>query len=60
MELKDVNRILRKIELEEFEKATLKAFENGVNLKLLDLTMLSLSPCILLMIIIGGRVVLNL
>ena len=60
MELKDVNRILRKIELEEFEKATLKAFENGVNLKLLDLTMLSLSQCILLMIIIGGRVVLNL
>lgn len=42
MELKDLNRILRKVELEEFEKAALKASENGVKLKLLDLTMLSL------------------
>ncbi|XP_050269042.1 protein trichome birefringence-like 23 [Quercus robur] len=42
MELNELIRILRKVELEEFEKAALKASENGVNLKLLDLTMLSL------------------
>ncbi|KAF3448678.1 hypothetical protein FNV43_RR09391 [Rhamnella rubrinervis] len=43
IQLKDINRILRDIELEEFEKATEKASENGVNLKLLDFTPLLLT-----------------
>lgn len=42
IELKDLHTYLRKVELDEFEKAASKASENGVNLKLLDLTMLSL------------------
>ncbi|KAG6636626.1 hypothetical protein I3843_11G121000 [Carya illinoinensis] len=42
IELKDLNRFLRNIELEEFEKAAPEASRNGVNLKLLDLTLLSL------------------
>ncbi|KAG5222250.1 protein trichome birefringence [Salix suchowensis] len=43
IELKDLNRILRSVELAEFEKASAKAAENGVNLKLLDFTNLLLS-----------------
>ncbi|KAF5734768.1 hypothetical protein HS088_TW15G00260 [Tripterygium wilfordii] len=43
IELKDLNNILRNIELEEFEKAAEKAAKNGVNLKLLDFTNLSLT-----------------
>ncbi|XP_065858645.1 protein trichome birefringence-like 23 isoform X2 [Euphorbia lathyris] len=43
IELKDLNRILRDVELAEFEKASVKASENGVNLKLLDFTKLLLS-----------------
>ncbi|XP_057810347.1 protein trichome birefringence-like 23 [Salvia miltiorrhiza] len=41
-ELKELNRILREVELEEFENASAKATENGVNLKLLDVNPLSL------------------
>ncbi|GMH28821.1 hypothetical protein Nepgr_030664 [Nepenthes gracilis] len=41
-ELKDLHKLLRRIEIEEFEKAVTKASENGVNLKLLDITQLSL------------------
>lgn len=40
--LNELNTILRAIELEEFEKASVKAMENGVNFKLLDVTGLSL------------------
>lgn len=43
IQLKDINRILRDIELEEFEKAAETASENGVNLKLLDFTPLLLT-----------------
>ncbi|KAJ9173703.1 hypothetical protein P3X46_016813 [Hevea brasiliensis] len=43
MELKDLNRILRDTELAEFEKASAKAADSGVNLKLLDFTNLLLS-----------------
>ncbi|KAK2664245.1 hypothetical protein Ddye_002819 [Dipteronia dyeriana] len=42
VELKYLSKILRDIELAEFEKAAPKAAENGVNLKLLDFTSLSL------------------
>uniref|UniRef100_A0A2P2KLK2 Uncharacterized protein n=1 Tax=Rhizophora mucronata TaxID=61149 RepID=A0A2P2KLK2_RHIMU len=42
VQLKDVHNILRNIELAEFEKASAKAAENGVNLKLLDFTNLLL------------------
>lgn len=42
IQLKDINGILRNIELEEFEKAAEKASEHGVNLKLLDFTPLLL------------------
>ncbi|KAL6177377.1 hypothetical protein ACLB2K_048903 [Fragaria x ananassa] len=42
LELKEVQKILREIELEEFEKAAAKASRNGVNLKLLDMVSLSL------------------
>lgn len=42
MEMKEVNRILRNIELEEFANATDIASRNGVNLKLLDVAPLSL------------------
>ncbi|GMJ03868.1 mannan O-acetyltransferase 1, TRICHOME BIREFRINGENCE-LIKE 23 [Hibiscus trionum] len=38
IEIKDLNRILRNVELEEFEKAAAKAAKNEVNLKLLDFT----------------------
>ncbi|PIN16779.1 hypothetical protein CDL12_10565 [Handroanthus impetiginosus] len=41
-ELSEVNKILRDIELEEFEKASIKASENRVNLKLFDVNPLSL------------------
>jgi hypothetical protein len=41
-ELNDLTRVLREIELEEFEKASVKAMEKGVNFKLLDVTGLSL------------------
>lgn len=41
-ELNELNKILRTIELEEFEKASAKASESGVNLKLLDVNPLSL------------------
>ncbi|KAL2524962.1 Protein trichome birefringence-like 23 [Abeliophyllum distichum] len=37
-----LNKILREIELEEFQKASTRASENGVNLKLFDVTPLSL------------------
>ncbi|KAM7494327.1 hypothetical protein LguiB_028936 [Lonicera macranthoides] len=40
--LNELNTILRAIELEEFEKATVEAKKNGVNFKLLDVTGLSL------------------
>ncbi|KAH6801864.1 TRICHOME BIREFRINGENCE-LIKE 23 [Perilla frutescens var. frutescens] len=40
--LNDLNKILREVELEEFEKASAKASESGVNLKLLDVNPLSL------------------
>lgn len=43
MELKDLNRILRDTELAEFEKASAKAAEKGVSLKLLDFTNLLVS-----------------
>lgn len=42
VEIKNLLRIIRDIELEEFEKAAPKALKNGVNLKLLDLAPLSL------------------
>ncbi|KAG8496836.1 hypothetical protein CXB51_008128 [Gossypium anomalum] len=42
VEIKDLSRILSNVELEEFEKATAKAANNGVNLKLLDFTNLLL------------------
>lgn len=42
MEIKNLLKILRDVELDEFEKAASKASKNGVNLKLLDLTPLSL------------------
>lgn len=41
-ELKELNRILREIELDEFEKEEAKASEKGVKFKLLDVTPLSL------------------
>ncbi|XP_011101018.1 protein trichome birefringence-like 23 [Sesamum indicum] len=41
-ELNELNKILRDIELDEFEKASAKASEKRVNLKLLDVTPLSL------------------
>ncbi|KAL2527686.1 Protein trichome birefringence-like 23 [Abeliophyllum distichum] len=40
--LSEVNKVLREVELEEFEKASAKASENGVNLKLFDVNPLSL------------------
>ncbi|XP_022995830.1 protein trichome birefringence-like 24 [Cucurbita maxima] len=40
--LKELTKILRHVELEEFKKAEVKASRNGMNLKLLDLTQLSL------------------
>ncbi|XVF53037.1 hypothetical protein PTKIN_Ptkin05aG0067100 [Pterospermum kingtungense] len=43
IEIKDLNKILRTVELEEFEKAAAKAADNEVNLKLLDFTNLLLS-----------------
>ncbi|XP_008233210.1 PREDICTED: protein trichome birefringence-like 25 isoform X2 [Prunus mume] len=42
VDLKDVDNVMRTIELEEFEKAAAKGSEEGVNLKLLDTTHLSL------------------
>ncbi|KAL0542335.1 hypothetical protein IC582_022440 [Cucumis melo] len=42
IELKELTKILRVVELEEFKKAEVKASQNGINLKLLDLTQLSL------------------
>ncbi|XP_031391196.1 protein trichome birefringence-like 23 [Punica granatum] len=42
-ELKPVNRVLLEIELREFEKARKQAERNGVKLRLLDFTNLSLS-----------------
>ncbi|KAH1114579.1 hypothetical protein J1N35_007957 [Gossypium stocksii] len=42
VEIKDLSRILRNVELEEFEKAAAEAANNGVNLKLLDFTNLLL------------------
>lgn len=41
-QLKEIHRILRNIELEEFKNITEKASANGVNLKLLDVNPLSL------------------
>ncbi|KAL6287068.1 hypothetical protein ACE6H2_011458 [Prunus campanulata] len=38
VDLKDVDNVMRNIELEEFEKAAAKGSEEGVNLKLLDTT----------------------
>ncbi|TYI14459.1 hypothetical protein ES332_A08G121700v1 [Gossypium tomentosum] len=43
VKIKDLNRILRNIELEEFEKTFAKVAHNEVNLKLLDFTNLLLS-----------------
>ncbi|EEF51320.1 protein trichome birefringence-like 23 [Ricinus communis] len=43
IEIKDLNRILRDVELAEFKNASATAAENGVNLKLLDFTNLLLS-----------------
>lgn len=40
--LNELNKILRAVELEEFEKASSKASENGVTLKLFDVNPLSL------------------
>ncbi|KAL0447784.1 UNVERIFIED_CONTAM: protein trichome birefringence-like 23 [Sesamum latifolium] len=40
--LNELNRILRTVELQEFEKASAKASENGVTLKLFDVNPLSL------------------
>lgn len=42
IELKDLSQILRNVELEEFEKAAPEASRKGVNLKLLDFSLLSL------------------
>ncbi|KAJ1405937.1 PMR5 N-terminal domain [Sesbania bispinosa] len=42
MEMKDLSRILRDIELEEFGKAASEASRNGVNFQLVDLAPLSL------------------
>lgn len=42
IELKELTKILRNVELEELKKAEEKASQNGLNLKLLDLTQLSL------------------
>lgn len=42
LELKELNKILRTIELEEFEKAAAKAYERGVDLRLLDVGPLSI------------------
>ncbi|CAN0840983.1 Protein trichome birefringence-like 23 [Linum grandiflorum] len=42
-EMKEVNKILRRVELAEFDKAATKAAEFGVNLKLIDFTNLLLS-----------------
>ncbi|CAL9007427.1 unnamed protein product [Prunus brigantina] len=42
VDLKDVDNVMRNIELEEFEKAAAKGSEEGMNLKLLDTTHLSL------------------
>ena len=42
MKMKDVNQMLRDIELEEFAKVASKASRSGVNLKLLDFVPLSL------------------
>lgn len=42
MEMKDLNTMLRDIELEEFGKAARRASRNGVNLKLVDFAPLSL------------------
>ncbi|KAL8138859.1 hypothetical protein V2J09_004860 [Rumex salicifolius] len=41
-EIKELHKILRRVELEEFERAIPNATRNGVNLKLLDLFQLSL------------------
>ncbi|XP_057511719.1 protein trichome birefringence-like 23 [Actinidia eriantha] len=41
-EMNELNKILRVVELEEFEKAATKASEKGMNLKLLDVMKLSL------------------
>lgn len=41
-DMKDVDAVMRSIELEELEKAKEVGFEKGVNLKLLDTTQLSL------------------
>ncbi|XP_030530272.2 protein trichome birefringence-like 24 [Rhodamnia argentea] len=43
IELKDVNRVLRDIELNEYKKASAIAANNGVDLKLLDFTNLLLT-----------------
>lgn len=43
IEIKDINRILRDVELAEFKNASVKAAANGVNLRLLDFTNLLLS-----------------
>lgn len=42
IEMKELHKILRRVELEEFEKAMPNASQNGVNLKLLDMFQLSL------------------
>ncbi|KAF8412140.1 hypothetical protein HHK36_000096 [Tetracentron sinense] len=42
IEMKDVDKVLRNVELEEFEKVASMGSEKGVNLKLLDTTRLSL------------------
>lgn len=42
IEFKELNKILRNIELEEFERVSTKSSGKGVNLKLLDLSTLSL------------------
>ncbi|CAL0312595.1 unnamed protein product [Lupinus luteus] len=42
IEMKYLNKMLRDIELEEFGKAAAKASKSGVNLKLVDLALLSL------------------
>lgn len=43
IEIKDLNKILRDVELAEFEKASVKAAENGISIRLLDFTNLLLS-----------------
>ncbi|XAR70198.1 hypothetical protein NMG60_11026976 [Bertholletia excelsa] len=42
LEVNELNKILRAVEMEEFEKAAAKASEWGINLKLLDVMQLSL------------------